>query len=531
MRPRPLLIAALLSLCCTPAAASEAFNADVEEALQGLITDLDKLARWCKTPRLFGKRDEAYELVLEFDPDHERARKTLKFKRSKDGGWVQSPKYKRPRNWKPKVIPQYEERLAQALARYRDRMLDACIREAARGGHTRAADLQVELLKGHLPGDAKVLQALKKTLLEHHGQLQSVEVPIALERVAFRLNKYFPKDPDVRRALGEIEIDGRWVLPATVKALERHKQITVQAAAALKAVPAVSTAQATDAEMAAGGAGDGVKTTAHLRVLGTTSAESLASIAKHCEAAGPFIKAVLGREVKRAKMRTLFVFRKWDHWKNFVDRWKGFTPEVREYARAATSSGYPVGEHEYACLPVGRPEVELDVCADVIFQTLLNEAFAVWQEAKGQWHELPGWVRIGVSDYLTYRLTGKRILTTVGGEIGYGQKKPEIKYRSPKAGTDLLPIALEALQRNQAPGTHMMLGKGLAAFTKDDAITSFAFARYLLEGRPKDAVRILTEVGKGRDTKAVVKEVLNMSIEALHVELMRWIEEMIATAK
>jgi hypothetical protein len=44
-------------------------------------------------------------------------------------------------------------------------------------------------------------------------------------------------------------------------------------------------------------------------------------------------------------------------------------------------------------------------------------------------------------------------------------------------------------------------------------------------------VRILTEVGKGRDTKRVVKEVLGMSIEALHVELVRWIEEMLATSK
>ena len=97
---KTLVLLSLLLAAAAPAAA-ETISERGEAVERELVTALEGLAKWCNGRKLFGKRDEVYELLLEFAPGHAKARRTLKHERSVDGTWVQDAEYKRPRNWAP----------------------------------------------------------------------------------------------------------------------------------------------------------------------------------------------------------------------------------------------------------------------------------------------------------------------------------------------------------------------------------------------------------------------------------------------
>jgi hypothetical protein len=522
IRRLPLIVLALLLVPTGADATPEVLEARKQAAAQQLIADLEALAKWCKTPKLFGKRDETYELILDFDTDHAQARRALDYRRDAAGAWTQSDRYKRPRNWTPKAIARYDDRLAEAFATYRDAVLRTCATARERRDLTWAADAALALL-ARFDADPQVLDGLKAILLRHLALLEGAEVPVELERVTGHLNRLYPKDPTVRKALGEVEVEGRWLLPATALSVTVRKRLAEAAKAALEGVPQVTRGKLTPEEEAVGLGWATVYESEHMRVLGTTTDASLLEIARSCEAAGPFFEAVFGRTPQRPKTYTFYVFTKLEHWQRFAERFAGIEEVQREAARAATGSGFPISSTAYGVLPVGRAATERDLCVDVLFQTLLYQTFSQWHADTQTFEELPGWVRIGLSDYLTYRLIGTRILTTVGGE--YARPLDDPKGRSPKKRSGWLTQAREILQRTQAPGTRMMLGKTLGAFNGDDAITSFAFASYLLEGVPERVPTLLAQVGTGARVADVVAEVLGQSVEALHVQWVRWLEE------
>src|SRR5262245_44137711 len=87
MRRAWLLVAA----CLRAVGASRARKADVANearAAEGAYaTALKEHAGWCEAKRLFGKRDETYEVLLRLEPDHPAARKALRFARDAAGAW------------------------------------------------------------------------------------------------------------------------------------------------------------------------------------------------------------------------------------------------------------------------------------------------------------------------------------------------------------------------------------------------------------------------------------------------------------
>ena len=73
MPKRLVLLCAALTVCALPmgAAADEGDVAARGQAVErNLVTSLEDLARWCNGRKLFGKRDETYELVLDTPQEH-----------------------------------------------------------------------------------------------------------------------------------------------------------------------------------------------------------------------------------------------------------------------------------------------------------------------------------------------------------------------------------------------------------------------------------------------------------------------------
>jgi hypothetical protein len=527
MRRAFVLLCVVAALCAAPAgtlAEPEDLAARGKTVESEFVEALVALAKWCNGRKLFGQRDDVYALILEFQPDHPKARRGLKYKRDGAGTWVQDPKYKRPKDWTPKLYEEFDRRRDEALHAYRDGMLAVCRSAATGPGYTWTASTCEALLE-RFPRDAKVLEVLRSALLRHLALLQKAKLPTELEAVSARLLKHFPEDEEVRLALGEVKHEGRWVTPATAKAAKSRARYRDVAEAAHNGVPHPERGSLTRNEFNTGLLWKDPFTTPHMRVLGTTTDSSLNQIASSCEAAATFFQSVFRKEPVRAEVYTFYVFARRQDWMTFIEGWAPFPPARQKEARTTRQSGFGIGPSTYAAFPLGTPEAERDLCVDVTFQHLLQMTFnPVPHRNRGDWRPMPAWVRIGVSDYLTYRLIGTRILTTVAGE--YGRPLKDAGGRVPDKDTAWLKEALAILRRDTAKGTHLMLGKSIGAFGRDDAVTSFAFASWLLEGRPGQATAVLTEIGRRRPIKEVALEVMGLTIEALHVQMVRWLEEM-----
>ena len=94
-----------------------------QQARAALVEDLEKLADWCTKSRVFLDRNRTYELILDFDPDHETARKWLRFRKTKNG-WV-SRGFTRPINHEPEHHTTWTRKLKEVGLRFADRLAAA----------------------------------------------------------------------------------------------------------------------------------------------------------------------------------------------------------------------------------------------------------------------------------------------------------------------------------------------------------------------------------------------------------------------
>src|SRR5262245_56736594 len=97
----------------SPSAQASDFDAQRTAARAELVKALDGYLEWCQGKSLFATRQKACELVLELEPEHAEARKTLGYTRAKDGTW------KAPE--KPKPLRDFDQKaLAEAAGRWRE---------------------------------------------------------------------------------------------------------------------------------------------------------------------------------------------------------------------------------------------------------------------------------------------------------------------------------------------------------------------------------------------------------------------------
>ena len=97
----------LLLLGLAVPARAETAEEDRRAAATALVARLQDLAKWCHDEKLFGARDRTYGVILHFAPDHSDARAWLKYVKAKNGVWKQDPRYKEPKDFDPKLLPDF----------------------------------------------------------------------------------------------------------------------------------------------------------------------------------------------------------------------------------------------------------------------------------------------------------------------------------------------------------------------------------------------------------------------------------------
>jgi hypothetical protein len=71
-----------------------------------------------------------------------------------------------------------------------------------------------------------------------------------------------------------------------------------------------------------------------------------------------------------------------------------------------------------------------------------------------------------------------------------------------------------------------MLERDVNAMGVEDMLYAYAFAAYLLEGRPEELPQILHRIAGGKSSTAgALKEVLKMDAPAVEERLHRWLTE------
>ncbi len=510
----------ILALLTAPANASEVAEG-VHAARVQLVEDLEAVARWCAGKKLFGKRDEVFERLIEFAPEHAEARKRLGYE-IVNGEWKRSKKYKRPSNWSKDAIPEADQRLADAFEAYQA----ALIRIADAAKERSELEQALKILEGveaDRPDDDKLVQAIRRALIAHVRAAEKEDRFDLAAKSKDELARRFPDDPVVRELAGDVKMGDRWVLPETARAMKQRQVIAAAAKLCLAAAEQPKESELTKEEKAVDIPWTGAFVSRRMRVLGTSSAESSKAIAHACEAAAPFFHKVIGRMAGRNPKFTFVVFETQEHWDKYIETYAKLSDAEREAAKASRLSGFSFADGRYAIRHVGGPAFELDMAVDVYFQHFLYNTYCKWDATAGGWTPLRAWVNVGLSDYLTFRLIGTRLLTTVGGD--YNASSDNYAERVPDLQRKWLQSAHDVLEREKVPFTTMMLGHYLGSFTKNDALAAYGLAGYVVEAHPGRIDMLLQSVGQNRPPEESFSKALHLSVSELHARLVRWLAE------
>jgi len=160
------------------------------------------------------------------------------------------------------------------------------------------------------------------------------------------------------------------------------------------------------------------------------------------------------------------------------------------------------------------PKRRLDCFARHLSANLLFKGFHI--------ESTQGWAFEGLGLYFAAQLVGTRLTWFIGTAAG---ETSGLRSRLFAPKTDWFAEADKLLKSPNPPKLAELLGKDLAAIKLDEMLLAHAFAAFLVEGNPKELPEILTRIGAGEGSVAVVEAVTKRPLAETEKRLARWIEE------
>jgi hypothetical protein len=446
--------------------------------VQRLVKDLEGVAARCGDAKLFRTRNDIYERILDFDPDHATARKWLRYRRDASGAWVRPGTYKPPRNMG-------KSGLKDALA-----ALDAA-------GNALADDA-LALLSAGLAGTTKAARA----------------------RIVREALRVAPDRRELRLANRETQTaEGGWILEETARAITRHKELVTGAARAVDEAPAPERARPTREENATLLRWNGILQGKHVRLMGTPNPAELERCERCAEACFGLWRSAFGSDAPPSPGFTMYVLRSGEERLQILKNHPDSNPEYAAYATARTSSWFPKTRRTWMMSP--SASVRLEWCVRQALGWMLGAEFGV----KGR----VGWAFEGFGLYLSHLITGTR-QTYFVQRTRYNGRKPVAKddlwTRLRQPGADWRAEARTLLASGERPDLRLLLGKGVNTMTTEEMLYSYVLAAYCLEGHGERAGRLLHAVGKDRMTPGdALRKALDMDVDDLEARVARWLDE------
>ena len=448
------------------------FDARRAEARVALQKDLEAYVEWCQTSNLFNERKKALEILLELDPAHAEALKTLGWARDKKSG-VWSPPAK------PKEFRDFDKQaLERAPARWRE----------ATGGYVAAMTALLEA--GGLTGAQRELAA----------------------RDALRFD---PGTEHVHTLLGEVKSEKGWVLPETVRAKERRAVLRAQVQSALeqsaaRAAPAPLNEREKkfplrfEALVAPG-----------LRVVGTTSQQELELTAQAVLALQDLLAAVFETKHALPADTTVFLLSDPRELPAFVDNHPAVTAAQRAELQKLEGGGIQ-GTNDFAFW-TGDMQRRIDGVVRLLLGYWLSGAFEI--------NVSQGWAYEGFGLFLTRSLVRTRMTWLAQPSTVLDPKQDmALRQKLMDPATNWMDEALRVLQekRHSLPE---LFRKSATQLTTEDVLVSYVLATYLLEVRAEVVPEMLARVGTGYSSAQAFQEALGMDLVAFEPHLLRWLAE------
>lgn len=455
------------------------------------VERLHVLAKWCASAKLFAARAEVYEAVLRFEPDDEIARRWLRYERADDGAWRRKPGYTAPRD-RSRSRGRFEERRAAWSAWFSERVL--ALVEAARAGGDVALGSRILATATRVVPEVEVLRRENGEILLHSGDTT------------------------------------RWILVESKIARKRRRSLRKIANAAVAAVP-----DPTQGTLASGDDGDAVAwgkvlQGERVRVLGTPDEQEMRVQHEYCEACWPVFRAALDLDPPTwisldhyARGLTVYVFDDLAAGNAFLGRQPHIRPRFHEFTKTLAALWIPYRaavlvkcEDRLARLEGGPKQILGGMCAALL--------------------DLGGdeaWVCEGLDHYLTYLITGTRILSSVTDvKSRYGQPTPGLPDVRPRAmgQDDWLRRGLALLRSDEKPDFFLMVGKNVNDITVNEVLYGYCIVVYLIQGRPKACVPFFSAVGKAEtvDLEPIVQKHLGFDVATFETRVLRWLDETIS---
>ncbi len=427
--------------------------------------------------KLFAAADETNRQILELEPNNEAARKALRF-RLRKGVWIQSASYRKPKNLRKDALVELETRRGHVLGAYK----------------TRLFELNAEY------AEEASLQARERTL-QH-------------------LLRMLPEDAEVRSALGESKLDGKWVLNETRVALRRRKLIPDLARSCLATAPAGHETEPNRLERALELHWSSIRKTPYLRVAGTGKPEEVVTVLKTTLGAGEFFRSLLGTETLPPVGFAIYLLTNSGEKRQFLDRHPRVRPANREFLESLASAGIP-GTSQTAQWSENETK-RLDRSVRETIGGMMMQEFNIQVDQ--------GWAWEGVGIYLTYELIGTR-LTYYTRQDEYVEDtttaalQKQLFKRMYSEEADWMDEARIFFADRRPPKLTFLMGRKVNAMNMQDRLWSYIFAAYLIEGWPDKAAPFLTAIGEGVHPHVACRSVFGMELGRLEERLIRWLNE------
>jgi hypothetical protein len=396
------------------------------EARAAAVKRLEKVVAWCQESQVFAERDRVYATILVLAPDHERARSVLKYTRPKKGGPWERGGYVEPKNWNKGLVPEAAKRLEGALAEYRDAVQGAL-----------GAGIDVD--------------------------------PGRRSRVLEQLVDLLPNDVEVRRPRGDVQHEGRWLLPETVEGIVRRKAMQAMLERAKAAVPPVrSDPTAVEKRWRSG------VTCEHFGVCGYVDEIECVTLVRLMEAGHSFLAELLGTtDVAPTPKRVLLM-----EDSKIARTW--LFAQGPEHAEAQR-----IFPHVTALwLPSGT-NMQYHSDATVRRVGTLRQVIQRAIEARTTGDRDRGWVSEGLGQRLTWHVSGQH----GSAFVSFGQTESaegrNVEQVLPAPNVEWLSAAARVLQLDPVPRLESVLTMRLNAMRIDDVLVAYALGAFLLEGRPE----------------------------------------------
>lgn len=442
---------------------------------------LEEFIGWAQENKAYRLRDAAYESLLEYQPDHKKARKFLKYTYDrKKEQWVRRRPYKAPKAGKPEVVAEGEKKRA-------------------------ALD-----------------EALVSSILEAIDEHEDALGPTRRRSELKELLALAPDDEDLRYQLGYIEVekDGEtvWVSAIVAAAEDARERIQEGLAEYRDEMPEPTSTEIDGEETEWGVEWESGLENERVRVVASdvVDEEELARTLETAHVLWDVLPDLIGGSLKPYRGFTIYAFDGSAHLESFLRSYPDLSEDDKALYRRLGGSFMDAKPRLMSWAP--RAENRIDFTARSITGSYIATGFGV--------NANTGWLFEGVGQYVNQLVVGTRLTSAVVGTEYEDAKDVDIERDGTREAGDWIGAAGDILEDAGPIRLAKAMGLSTNEMKADDLFLSYALVSYLIEGHGADTVeRIFKGVAEGEASSVqIVEQVLGMKVPDLQNELATWIE-------